>query len=240
MNRIPGRCSTERNALFGGDTDQGKELQATSYKGEAKGPNPFAYPLQLFPLKLVAIPLQLYKMACLLYYLLYKIRFMKKIMQQCGVGLLVFMIVAITSCNSTNRVTDADTGYNIKQANDSSWIFTPIDVMPQYGAPRHADGNFSVNYSPKKLVVYLPYFGRAYSGADVFSRTGPLDFTSNKFTMTKREGKKGHVSITIKPTDYNEVQSMNFTFYSNGSANLTVTLTNRTGISFTGTVTGFK
>ena len=180
------------------------------------------------------------KMACLLYLLCYKIQFMKKIMQLWGIGLLVLMIAAVSACNSTNRVTDAGTVKNSNRANDSSWIFTAIDVMPQYGASRHADGNFAVNYSTNKLVVYLPYFGRAYSGADVFSRTGPLDFTSNNFTITKREGKKGHVSITIKPKDYNEVQSMNFTFYNNGSANLSVTMTNRTAISFTGTVSGLK
>jgi Domain of unknown function (DUF4251) len=166
---------------------------------------------------------------------------MKKIIQLCGVSLLVLMITAVSAGNATNRVTVGDTANNnILPADTSSWIFTPTNVMPQYGAQRQADGNFSVNYSNNKLVVYLPYFGRAYSGADVFSRTGPLDFTSNKFTITKRETKKGHISITIKPQDYNEVQSMNFMFYSNGGANLSVTMTNRTAISFSGTVTGLK
>jgi len=164
---------------------------------------------------------------------------MKKIMQQCGVVLLVLMIAA-SACNSTSRATGVDTAKNISRANDSGWIFTAIEVIPQYGVSRHADFSNTVNYSSNKLVVYLPYFGRAYSGANVLSRTGPLDFTSNNFTIIKRQGKKGHVSITIKPKDYNEVQSMNFTFYNNGSANLSVTMTNRTAISFTGTVSGLK
>jgi hypothetical protein len=165
---------------------------------------------------------------------------MKRIIQLFATGSLL-LAIAITACNSTNRVTAAETAKNISRAVDSSsWIFTPVDVIPQYGSPRHADGNFSVNFNNNKLVVYLPYFGRAYSGADVFSRTGPLDFTSTKFAITKRETKKGHTSITIKPLDYNEVQSMNFMFYSNGSANLSVTMTNRTAISFSGTVTGIK
>ena len=165
---------------------------------------------------------------------------MKKIIQVCSVGLIVLMITAVSACNSTNRVA-ADSANNITKAADtSSWIFTPTNVIPQYGASRQADGNYSVNYTNNKLLVYLPYFGRAFSGADVFSRTGPLDFTSNKFTIIKRETKKGHTSITIKPQDYSEVQSMNFMFYNNGSANLAVTMTNRTAISFSGTVSGFK
>jgi hypothetical protein len=147
------------------------------------------------------------------------------------------ILVIATACNSSNNIIATDT---VNNAVDSSWIFTATDVMPQYGASRHADGSYSVNFSNNKLVVYLPYFGRAYSGADVFSRTGPLDFTSNKFVINKRQTKKGHWSITIKPKDYSEVQSMNFMFYDNGSANLSVTMSNRTPISFTGSVSGFK
>jgi hypothetical protein len=166
---------------------------------------------------------------------------MKKIAQQLGLGLLILMLAATSACNSSNRVSATEKANNISRAIDSSsWTFTAIDVMPQYGTSRHADGNYSVNYNNNKLVVYLPYFGRAYSGANVFATNGPLDFTSNNFTITKRQNKKGHWSIVIKPKDYNEVQSMNFMFYNNGSANLSVTMSNRTPISFTGTVSGFK
>jgi hypothetical protein len=166
---------------------------------------------------------------------------MKKIIQLCSVGLMVLMIAVISAFNATNHITAADTAGNITiTADTSNWTFTATDVMPQYGAARHADGNYAVSYANNKLVVYLPYFGRAYSGANVLSSTGPLDFTTNKFTITKKETKKGHWSITIKPKDYNEVQAMNFMFYDNGSANLSVTMTNRTAISFTGTVSGFK
>ena len=166
---------------------------------------------------------------------------MKKIIHLCSSGLMLLLIaVLVNACNSTNRVTIAENENTITYAPDSSWTFTAAEVMPQYGSTRHADGNYSVNYSNNKLVVYLPYFGRAYSGANVLSSTGPLDFTTNKFTITQKETKKGHWSITIKPKDYNEVQSMNFMFYDNGSANLSVTMTNRTPISFTGTATGFN
>ncbi len=151
------------------------------------------------------------------------------------------LTVLINACNSTNRVTAAETANIVTKAIDSSkWVFVPVDIMPQYGTSRHADPNFSVTYNNNKLIVYLPYFGRAFSGADVLSTKGPLDFTSTDFTISKRETKKGHWSISIKPKDYREVQAMNFMFYSNGSANLSVTMTNRTGISFSGTVDGWK
>jgi hypothetical protein len=165
---------------------------------------------------------------------------MKKIMQQFGVGLLVLMAAAISACNSTNRAATAENGNNINRLSDSNWVFTATDVMPQYGSARRADGNYAVSFANNKMVVYLPYFGKAYSGVNVFSNTGPLDFTTTNFAITKKQTKKGHWSIIIKPKDYNEVQSMNFMFYDNGNANLSVTMTNRTPISFNGTVSGFK
>ncbi len=68
------------------------------------------------------------------------------------------------------------------------------------------------------------------------STQSPLDFQSTNFTINKKENDKGRWDVVIKPNDYREVQSLTFTFFNNGSAQLNVQLTNRTPISFNGDV----
>jgi hypothetical protein len=64
----------------------------------------------------------------------------------------------------------------------------------------------------------------------------PLDFTTTDFTIRKDHNDKGRWNITISPKDYREVQSFDFIFFNNGSAQLNVQLTNRSSISFNGAV----
>ena len=118
----------------------------------------------------------------------------------------------------------------------SKWEFTAVQAMPQYGTPQYISANYTVTCTGKKLVVYLPYYGRATAGIDVYSGKGPLDFKSVDFTIKKLKSKPGRWSISIRPNDYREVQSMDLTFYDDGTANLNVSLRNRSPISFTGTV----
>ena len=118
----------------------------------------------------------------------------------------------------------------------SHWVFTADRMLPQYGRSNAITGGYNVTYDPKKLVVYLPYTGRAYGGAGFPGEGNPLGFTSVEFKETRKEGKKGRLIVTIQPTDYREVQTMIFTFFDNGNANLDVTFVNRSGVSFTGRV----
>jgi hypothetical protein len=64
---------------------------------------------------------------------------------------------------------------------------------------------------------------------------GPLDFTSTDLDIAK-EKKNNSWIVTIKPKDHNPVQSMYFTLYENGTAQLNVTLSNRSPISYTGVI----
>ena len=167
-----------------------------------------------------------------------KISFMKKIIKQLFGIIAMFLTIAITgACNSASHIKAPPTTENISRAVDSSrWVFTANVAMPQYGGSKQIPGYYSVIYNNKKLTVYLPYYGRAYSGADVTTDRGPLDFTSVDFSFDKQPAKRGGWNIMIKPRDHREVQSMNFTFYDNGSADLSVNMSNRSPISFTGNV----
>ena len=148
-------------------------------------------------------------------------------------ALSVCVILFVTGCSQD--ITNTGSSVNINA--DSNWVFSAIRSNPQSPAGPSLNGSYNVSFQKNNLVVYLPYFGRAYAGADVFSNKSPLDFTSKSFSLTHLISKKGNLEITIKPDDYREVQTMNLTVYKNGSANLRVTMTSRSPISFDGTVT---
>ena len=146
------------------------------------------------------------------------------------------MISILFGACSSSKVT-ASTEADITKAIDSSrWTFTADRVVPQSGSSRQTNGVYTVEYSLSKMNVYLPYIGQAYGGADVFSTVGPLDFISTNFTTDKRLIKPGQWTINIKPKDNTEVQLMIFTFFSNGTADLSINMANRSPISFGGKV----
>lgn len=141
------------------------------------------------------------------------------------------------SCTSGKQVSVAASAEEIKQAiSTDRWIFTANYVMPQSGRSRTANGIYDVQCSRDTVIVYLPYFGRSYSASAARSDKGPLDFITTSFSYTKEQNKKGGWDVTIKPKDNSEIQSLSFSFYENGTAQLNVLLTNRSPISFSGTV----
>jgi len=165
---------------------------------------------------------------------------MKKILHYQFVALL-FAGIAFFGCSGSKQSTASNFSKEaITDAiNKSEWIFTANYVMPQTGRSRSTNGNYTVTCSNNKFIVYLPYFGRAYS-ATFGSSQGPLDFTTSDFDIAKEEKKTGQWSLVLKPKDNKEIQSMNFTLYDNGAGDLNVTFTNRSPISFRGNVTPKK
>ncbi len=121
------------------------------------------------------------------------------------------------------------------------WTFTPFQVNPQYGSSRQiTPADYSLNFSSAKIEAYLPYYGRAYGGADVFAERSPLYFSSTDFTLQTNDGKKGSKEVSVKFKDQREISNMYFTIFPNGSATLNVNMTNRSPISFIGKVEMLK
>lgn len=167
---------------------------------------------------------------------------MKNIQKYIYSVIVTGILMTIVSCSSSGRGTTTADNAVALAIDSSKWKFTATDVIPQYGGggSRRVDVNQDVKFSNNKLVVYLPYFGRDYTGASAYASKGPLDFTSTDVSIKKQKSTKGRWLITIIPNDNREVQSMNFTIYPNGNANLTITMTNRSGISYSGTVEPVK
>ncbi|HVU98283.1 MAG TPA: DUF4251 domain-containing protein [Puia sp.] len=125
---------------------------------------------------------------------------------------------------------------SIKEAVESQhYVFKAQTALPLSGRSRNLTSDYDLRVSPGSVVSYLPYFGRAYQ-ATIGETKSPLDFTSKDFEYTSTPGKKDGWTVTIKPKDYREVQSMTLNISSEGYATLQVISTNRQAISFNGVV----
>ena len=123
--------------------------------------------------------------------------------------------------------------------NNDRWDFSAEHAQPSYGRSRNIIGSsYYVQCRKDTLIVALPYYGKLNSPAGA-SNENPLDFKSTNFKLTKEKRKKGGWLVTIKSPNP-EVQSMDFTFFDNGSAQATFIMTNRSGINFSGKVAAAK
>lgn len=148
-------------------------------------------------------------------------------------------MLALASC-STAQQSAAPKEPVATSIDSSRWRFDVQMTRPQEGMNRIPNGSYFVICTAGKLNVYLPYFGRAFSGAEVFQGKSALDFVSKDFTVEKEQQGEGKWRIVIKPKDQAQVQSMSFTLFSNGSGSLDIIMTNRSPISYTGTVSRAK
>lgn len=151
----------------------------------------------------------------------------------CIPWLFAFWLSSCSTSKSTLGVPGASEEEITKAIISNQWIFVADQALPQRGRSRILTSRYSVILKNDTLTSDLPYFGRAYS-AVIGETKSPLDFTSAIHTIDRKDNKKGKWDIEIKPGDYQEVQSYNFTFYSNGAAQLNVALTSRSSIGFNG------
>lgn len=159
---------------------------------------------------------------------------MKRIINyQLLIPVFLSVVVLFNACSSAKEVTTANSEEITQAINNDHWRFSANFVTPVYGRSQNLTSEYLVTLSNGKLTVGLPYYGKLNSAAGAFSGN-PMDFESTSFNLSK-DTKAGSWLITIKSPNP-EVQSMVFTFYDNGTAQLNVIMTNRTGISYSGKV----
>ena len=152
----------------------------------------------------------------------------------CFLMLVFFIASSFVSQPSPSFIQD-----EITQAiNNDRWNFTAEYAQTLSGQRRYITGSYYVQCRKDTLIVALPYYGRLNSAAGA-SNQDPLDFKSTDFKITKEKRKKGGWLVTIKPSN-SEVQSMNFTFFDNGTAQANFTMTNRSAIDFSGKIAAVK
>ena len=149
------------------------------------------------------------------------------------------MLVFFTGSSFIRQQSSSFIQDEIAQAiNNDRWDFTADYAYPSYGKSRNITGVYYVQCRKDTLVVALPYYGKLNSSAGA-NNENPLDFKSTDFKLTKEVRKKGGWLVTIKSPN-SEVQSISFTFFDNGTARVYFTMTNRSGIDFSGKVAPAK
>jgi hypothetical protein len=120
------------------------------------------------------------------------------------------------------------------------FVFVANMAIPMSMQSVQLNGQYDVTVNNDSLIVYLPYYGRAYT-APRDAIQGGFKLTTTKFDYKAVPGKKGGWDITIVPpkssfNDVKDIQKMNFRVGAEGYASLQVTSLNRQPISFNGVI----
>ncbi|BAV07207.1 protein of unknown function [Filimonas lacunae] len=163
--------------------------------------------------------------------------------------LLPFMIGCLLMALPGARIIAQDSGKTSKKTasqtelaaniHSRTYLFQAQSATPMSGRVIQLTGGYEVKVKNDTVVVYLPYYGRAFQ-APLDPTKGPLDFTSTQFKYTLTERKKGGWNILITPSDGGDVRQLSFTVSENGYTSLQVTSNNRQPISFYGTLGAIK
>ena len=115
------------------------------------------------------------------------------------------------------------------------YTFTAQSYSSTTVSMRQLTDDYSVRIKKDSVIGTLPYYGQSYN-AQINVTDGGLKFTSAKFEYAFVEKKKGKCEITIRPKDDRTVQVMYLTVFSDASAELQVSSTNREPMTFYGYV----
>nr|WP_068887840.1 DUF4251 domain-containing protein [Pedobacter panaciterrae] len=158
--------------------------------------------------------------------------------------LLAIMFVAVqvsaqTDKETTARLVEAKTlVFNattaLPMANmDISKVMQRFPGGQGSGAIQLSGSQYQLTISKDSVEAYLPYYGRAYS-ANIGSNDSGIKFKSKDFTYKTDKKKKGGWTITIKPKDAKDVQSLTLSVGEKGYAILNVISNTRQPIAFNG------
>ena len=151
-----------------------------------------------------------------------------------------FLTAALLPETSVAQKKDSAKIAMIKNCIDSRhYTFKAQVMLPVSGRSRQLTSDYDVRITRDTVISVLPYFGRAYS-APLGTDDNGLRFTSKDFDYTIMPKKKDGWNVKIKIKDVSGSQQMDMSIFSNGTASLQVTGTNREPVSFTGYITTAK
>ncbi len=135
-------------------------------------------------------------------------------MKKAIISAVTLVIFSIISLSTYSQIT-ADL------INNKNYKFLAQSANPSRGGLRLLDPGYEVIISKDSLQSYLPYFGRTYNAPTDPSQSG-IQFTSTDYEYNVKERKKGGWDVQIKPKDYKDVRTLQFSIFDNGSASLIV------------------
>jgi len=116
--------------------------------------------------------------------------------------------------------------------NEKSFDFIAKSALPSKGNHISLSSAYDIKISGDTVVVYLPYYGRAYSAITSSDESG-YKFTSTKNDFKVKQTKRGW-DVTIKPTDVPNGVQLYLNISTTGHTMLTVTENKRDAIAFNG------
>lgn len=149
------------------------------------------------------------------------------------------MIPAMISCGASKTAAEKEAlAEQIRTAVEKSeFTFNATYVHPTGYRSMSLSPRYDVRVKPDTVVVFLPYFGRAYT-APIHPDDGGIKHTGTDFEYSYKAGKKkGNWSVDIKFNDSKRDLVLFFDIWENGTSRLTVSDTNRQSISFSGDLT---
>lgn len=166
------------------------------------------------------------------------------------IGLAALSIIALNAHAQTDKATTA------KIVDNKNYVFVATSAMPLNSSDINniisrmpggnsggnillTGGNYDVQVSTDSLVVYLPYFGRAYS-VSMNNDDNGYRFKTKKFTYETTKRKKGGWDIQIATKDVRDNVRMNLSISENGYGTLSVISNNKQSISYNGYLSEVK
>lgn len=152
---------------------------------------------------------------------------------------LAFLMLFVWACNPANQVAATDSAAIKKAIEEGAWKFNVTLVSPQSGSSQQPNGIYYVSLKHDSLNVYLPYFGRAFAGANVLSGENVLDFITQNYDKVITPSGAHKWEITFSTKEQRELPVLQFYIFDNGNASLNVRMNNRSPISYSGYITAF-
>lgn len=116
-----------------------------------------------------------------------------------------------------------------------NYVFNAFTMQPLSGRSVMVNGNYSVQITPDKITVDLPYTGSSYIGG-AYSQDAGLHFESSDFSYKIVEAKNGSWNIEILFNKEPSARKMFLSVQLEGNAYLKVVPMNKEAIAFNGKI----
>lgn len=147
-------------------------------------------------------------------------------------SLIYIALISVLAGTMTAQAQSKDPAENKRIVEAKNYVFQAQTATPQRGRVVNLTSEYDLTIAGDSIIAFLPYFGRAFT-APVPGSEGGIKFTSTSSAYSVTP-KKGKWEIVIRPKDVSDVQELYLDIFENGYANLRVTSTNRSFISFNG------
>ena len=145
------------------------------------------------------------------------------------IAMLCFAVISVTQINAQN------TSIIKTLLDNKQYVFVPQSITTNHGRNRQLDNSYFLKLKNDSLVVYLPYFGRAYS-APINTSDAGFDFTTTNFDYSVAAGKKNSYIVSVKTKDRTFNTEFTITVFDNGTAYLRTSSNDKEPVSFNGSV----